>query len=301
MPILWDPSPQEEALLPDGVRALLTAQRARLEQDWKDVVSAGLTTPADRDQWTYTWTIVNTRTLFYRPAGNPLYKSLPAADCLTLCPFIDYFNHSVHAEHACAVELTPRGYEVRAGRDYVEGEEVCVSYGPHGGDELLVEYGFSVGGNPYDSVALDRYVEEYLSEQGSGGGAGVYKRVLHAAGFWGGYRLSLDAPTGCFRTQVAVRLGLLDEGEVRRDEGEVFPSGPGMRRWRAFVEGRDGGEREKGRVEEIVRGWLEDLERRRVKGMEGLRGEEKWKGMVRERWGEIAEIAWEVNGKEGRG
>ena len=37
------------------------------------------------------WAVVNTRTLFYKPAS---YQDALREDCMCLCPFIDYFNHS---------------------------------------------------------------------------------------------------------------------------------------------------------------------------------------------------------------
>lgn len=37
--------------------------------------------------------IVNTRSLFYK-LDTQDYKELSKEDCMALCPFIDYFNHS---------------------------------------------------------------------------------------------------------------------------------------------------------------------------------------------------------------
>jgi len=52
----------------------------------------------------YAWMLVNSRSFYWdypaakpekrQPRGRQKPKSLPVNDCMTLCPFMDYFNHS---------------------------------------------------------------------------------------------------------------------------------------------------------------------------------------------------------------
>jgi len=112
---------------------------------------------------------------------------------MTLCPFIDYFNHSP-SSRACSVALTPRGYTVTTTTDITEGEEVFVTYGSHSGDFCLIEYGFVPEGNERDYVQVDAWME-FTAEQ---------EERLQGMGYWGRY--VLDREGFCYRAQTAARV-----------------------------------------------------------------------------------------------
>jgi hypothetical protein len=75
-----------------SVRAsgFLGKQKEKLKKDFEVVQSAF--PGADLDIYVYHWLIVNTRTFYFVPPGI----STPSNpnDCMALCPFADYFNHS---------------------------------------------------------------------------------------------------------------------------------------------------------------------------------------------------------------
>ena len=85
-------------------------QRQTLKEDFKKVRNLGF--QVTESEYSYAWVLgicgpystvamdcndlsviytVNTRTLFYKP---PSYHDVLRQDCMCLCPFIDYFNHS---------------------------------------------------------------------------------------------------------------------------------------------------------------------------------------------------------------
>ena len=138
-------------------------------------------------------------------------KPLVRDDCLALVPLADLFNH---AAEGCEVSFSPAAYTVNAHRRIEEGEEVCISYGAHSNDFLLVEYGFVMGGgedegegrNKWDSVNLDELLTPLMGEK--------QEKALRDEGFWGRY--VLDAQGVCYRTRVALGVLSMPAGEWRQ-------------------------------------------------------------------------------------
>jgi hypothetical protein len=224
MPLCY--SKDLQGLLPHAATFLLTNQRAKLEKDWKDLHTH--IPSVDKDMFTYTWLIVNTRTFFWEypdlPNSHPRLpkkrSQLTADDCYAMCPFMDYFNHS---DVGCNPESDSRGYSVTADRDYKAGEEVFVTYGAHTNDFLLAEYGFILDSNQNDSMPLDHILLPLFNTE--------QVDALKEDGFHGNYTLFAKEPTICHRTQAALRLLLLDN-----------------KRYSLFVSGDDDGIREQSRV-----------------------------------------------------
>jgi hypothetical protein len=224
MPLCY--SKDLQGLLPHAATLLLTNQRAKLEKDWKDLHTH--IPSVDKDMFTYTWLIVNTRTFFWEypdlPNSHPRLpkkrSQLTADDCYAMCPFMDYFNHS---DVGCNPESDSRGYSVTADRDYKAGEEVFVTYGAHTNDFLLAEYGFILDSNQNDSMPLDHILLPLFNTE--------QVDALKEDGFHGNYTLFAKEPTICHRTQAALRLLLLDN-----------------KRYSLFVSGDDDGIREQSRV-----------------------------------------------------
>jgi hypothetical protein len=246
MPLCYSKGLQD--LLPHAATVLLTNQRAKLEKDWKDLHTQ--IPSIDKDLFTYTWLIVNTRTFFWEYPDLPnSHPRLPkkraqftADDCYAMCPFMDYFNHS---DVGCNPSCDSKGYSVRADRDYRAGEEVFVSYGPHSNDFLLAEYGFILDSNQNDSIPLDHLLLPLLNtEQGD---------ALTEDGFHGNYTLQTEEPTICHRTQAVLRLLLL-----------------GNRRYSSFVSGDDDGSRDQARVNNYLAGVLTKYSRQIIDIMEEL-------------------------------
>jgi hypothetical protein len=220
LPLAWRDA-RLHTYLPPRARTLLQQQSAKFERDWAVVSDSN--SPAlrhlTRDEYLYFWLLVNTRTFYHETARTA--RRLAHDDRMALQPVADLFNHA--DEPGCDVAFgAPRGgFEVAVaeGRAFQPGEELCICYGRHNNDFLLVEYGFVLQRNRWDEAALDDAILPELSDE--------QKEALEEKGFLGGYML--DAETVCYRTQVALRLlcatsveewgKLVDEGE---DGGEAM-------------------------------------------------------------------------------
>lgn len=136
--------------------------------------------PSDQsEQFMYYWMVVNTRCFYWAP--KPARKKqawrqpkLEPDDCMTLCPFADYFNHT---SKGCDFDSNLSRCWVTCDRDYEAGEEVYLSYGKHSNDMLLAEYGFIFDGNMWDHVKLDELILPQLSV--------AQKEALEEANFLG--------------------------------------------------------------------------------------------------------------------
>jgi hypothetical protein len=246
MPLCY--SKELQNLLPHAATLLLKNQREKLEKDWKNLHTQ--IPSVNKDLFTYTWLIVNTRTFYWEypdlPNSHPRLPKkrtqLTADDCYAMCPFMDYFNHS---DVGCNPESDSKGYSVSADRDYKAGEEVFVTYGSHSNDFLLAEYGFILDGNQNDSIPLDHLILPLLNTEQAD--------ALKEDGFHGSYTLFAKEPTICHRTQAVLRLLLLDN-----------------RRYSSFLSGDDDGSKDQGRVNKHLADVLTKYSRQIIEILEGL-------------------------------
>ncbi|KAK8008733.1 set domain-containing protein [Apiospora marii] len=275
MPLHWPPALQE--LLPGPARALLARQRAKVERDWaaasrlflssspsspsssssspspsdangddtdKKTDGAAADANAKKQRFIHAWLLVNTRTFYHE---SPRLRRRAKEDRMVLQPVADLFNHAGSRTGWCHVAFDAASFTVRADRCYAAGDEVRICYGRHGGDLLLVEYGFVLGSdeeegedwleeNCWDEVGLDDVLLPRLSDSA--------KDKLSEVGFLGGY--VLDAGTVCYRTQVALRaLCCLPAG--REEE------------WRRFLEeGEDADAARQGEIDQVFINLLEE-------------------------------------------
>jgi hypothetical protein len=244
LPLAWEDTTLH-TYLPKPARTLLLQQTTNFTRDWTAIqqhqqqqTPTPKTPLLTRSEYLYTWLLTNTRTFYH---STPTTAKLPRDDRMALQPIADLFNHAADPDGrgTCEVAFTPAGFDVTAERAYAEGDEVCICYGKHSNDFLLVEYGFVLGENRWDEVCLDDALLPELGEE--------RRAVLDERGFLGGY--VLDAGTVCYRTQVALRLmcvpveeweGLVEEGE---DGGEVVQAEIDrllagiLRKYRGAVEG----------------------------------------------------------------
>jgi hypothetical protein len=184
----------------DG-KPLLSSQRAKFNLDLAAAQhmhpDLDFSEKSVLDRFTWAWCIVNTRCFYYvAPGAEPPADS---DEAMILCPGIDLFNH---ASHGCDVTYDNEGFWVRAERIYEPGEEIVTSYGAHGEDTLMVEYGFLMGGdtNTWDGVEIDAVVLATLS--------GEQKTLLEEYRFLGGYTMRRDGV--CWRTEVAARCLVME-------------------------------------------------------------------------------------------
>lgn len=223
MPLTWPESLQ--LLLPTAAKRLLEKQRKKFDKDWTIVSGAfpfstddGLVPSCTREEYMYTWLLVNTRTFYFI---TPQTKRLPKEDHMALQPVADLFNHT--DKGGCDVEFDDNStYSFRASRAYEKGEEVHISYGRHSNDFLLIEYGFVLVSNIWDEMSLDDAImtSPKLSKK--------LKDELEDARYLGNY--VLDQSKECHRTQVVMRLLLTEKS-----------NGMTLGQWRRFVNGLDDG------------------------------------------------------------
>ncbi|KAG0642924.1 hypothetical protein HOY80DRAFT_880739 [Tuber brumale] len=274
MPLMW--SAEEADLLPPSTKRLLDEQRGKFKKDFKAVGQKGF--KFTKQEYMWAWIVVNTRTLFYKPTHSA-YNDLPREDCMALCPFIDYFNHS---DDGCKVQLTPTGFTVSATEpSHPANTQLFVTYGSHSNDFLLVEYGFNLplGKNKWDEVSITPSLLPLLSEE--------HKRVLSREGFLGNY--AFDKEAFCFRTQAAIRLMLIERPEIDANWRKVEV-------WKNFLAGHDDGERERYVVEEKLLGLLDTLEadgKRALLEADKLR-RQSIRDVIKMRWEQILGMANDV-------
>lgn len=190
----------------DG-KPLLPSQRAKFNIDLAAAQHLRPDLPFSEkeilDRFTWAWCIVNTRCFYYVAPG-----ALPPEDsdeAMVLCPGVDLFNH---ASNGCDVTYDNEGFWVRAEREYEPGEEIVTSYGAHGEDTLMVEYGFLMGGdtNSWDVVGIDGVVLATLEAD--------ERKLLQDYGFLGGYTMRRDGV--CWRTEVAARCLVMEAAKWDR-------------------------------------------------------------------------------------
>jgi hypothetical protein len=186
---------------------------------------------------------------------------------MVLQPVADLLNHS--PDGYCTGTFDLRHFTVTTTRAHAPGDEIFIRYGTHGGDFMLVEYGFSPprASNPWDETCLDAYLCHRFSAS--------QRANLKEVGFWGKYML--DADTACYRTQIAVRSLILPE-----------------EKWRAVLDGeRDEDEDQEAVNRELLRilmAYERDLKSTLAEIDEVKQGEPVMRESLRQRWVQIGEL-----------
>ncbi|KAJ6547545.1 hypothetical protein B0H19DRAFT_954756 [Mycena capillaripes] len=157
---------------------------------------------------------VNTRCIYHRLKGT---RSHP--DNLTLCPILDFANHTVtspcmtprlsNAERANAPPIPRLGDPLTLlspATSTKPNEELYLTYGAHSNRTLFIEYGFVVPCAPDDPRAeVDvQDIVEPLFENREDEGA-VKKKMLEDSGYWGDWTLD-GSPAVSYRLITALRL-----------------------------------------------------------------------------------------------
>lgn len=155
---------------------------------------------------------VNTRCIYYR-----LKASKEDPDNFTLCPILDFANHTPNGPHMIPVpseadiwDTAPvkpigKGFRFLSPADVSvqEGEEIFLAYGAHPNRTLFVEYGFvnkSLG-----EVDVQDVMESLILDHKSG----VFvKSILEDEGYWGDWTLycSPGSAQPSWRLITALRL-----------------------------------------------------------------------------------------------
>ncbi|KAG2132498.1 uncharacterized protein EDB93DRAFT_1176375 [Suillus bovinus] len=222
--------------LPSSVYASLVKLHDRFYQDW-DAVRVYLQTAnsyisskydayldhndVSTSNYLWAWLNVNTRCIYYR-----LKASREDPDNLTLCPILDFANHTPNGLHsmipapseadiwdAAPVKPTGFGFLSPADASVQEGEEIFLAYGAHPSRTLFIEYGFvnkllSNVEITDGEVDVQDVVESLILDHKSG----VFvKSVLQDKGYWGDWILycSAESAQPSWRLITALRLHCL--------------------------------------------------------------------------------------------
>ncbi|RAK92629.1 SET domain-containing protein, partial [Aspergillus costaricaensis CBS 115574] len=201
---------------------LLKAQETRLRKAWDIVVRVFPET--DKELFTYHWVIVNTRSFFYLLPGAEMPED--RNDAMALVPFADYFNHS---DVACNVKFDGEEYVFRAAKEYNEGEEIYMSYGPHSNDFLFTEYGFYLDTNASETLYLDEIILQDLNAS--------KQEELEFHQYYGNYQLTSEGV--CYRTEIAAGLTYMP-----------------LRLWQDYVLGYSTDGVDEKMSAAVIRGWI---------------------------------------------
>ncbi|KAK6522046.1 hypothetical protein TWF281_002615 [Arthrobotrys megalospora] len=202
MPLFW--SKEVLTNCPPWIHSFALKQQEKLKDDYEHAVKVHRDARGvefSKEEFEWAWAVVNTRTIYYRP--KKWYK-VPAEDCMTMCPFIDYYNHDARGDESCTVSFSTDGLRVTTQKPYAPGEEIFVTYGEYNNDHLLVEYGFALPANRADNINIDHWVFSKLSSR--------HQEILREMSFNGGYLL--DENEVCYRTMMALRLAIISDDDL---------------------------------------------------------------------------------------
>ncbi|EJD05890.1 SET domain-containing protein [Fomitiporia mediterranea MF3/22] len=171
--------------LPPSVLSELEAVATRYWHDWdiavraKEKYSEELRSKNEalfnEDDFLWGWLVVNTRSLY----ADLFNRNLPQSN-LTLCPVIDFANHTasssvpyaVWKDRPSKVLSRPRGPSKHA-NDYTflppkqglgQGEELLIQYGKHSNRRLFAEYGF-VDENADKEADVSDLIDELIASK----------------------------------------------------------------------------------------------------------------------------------------
>ena len=298
------------------------------ESPEEDQESQKLNKSITKDDYLYAWLLVNTRTFYHE---TPRTKKFKKEDKMVLQPVADLFNHTSYDPSAeekegnkktCSVAFSPTAFTITTARPYTAGEEVYICYGNHSNDFLLIEYGFLFDENVWDEVCIDDAILPLLNqhqptpvqqqqqppkkptrrlhERGkkdpkpttSNHTPKTPKDLLEETGFLGNYNLDPRNPTGCYRTQVALRaLSALSSSSLPSQEGE--------KKFRAFVDyGQDPWEESPEELAKLnatlagaLRRWREDVIGKKLEGLDNLDyGRECHRDTLLMRWRQVGRM-----------
>lgn len=190
MPLTWSDTDVEKNL-PPRIREMLYKQRKKLQKDMELVKDTFYSNNSDFDEqlFKWAWMCVNTRCVFMNVPGAPTHN-----EKVTLAPFADFINHVTDKESSVNIKIDGKGLVITARQPYEANEELYLSYGAHDNAKLLIEYGFTVPSNPWDSVDISDYILPRLSP--------LQLEALEQQGYGGSnYTVNIEGPS--FRTIIA--------------------------------------------------------------------------------------------------
>ncbi|GAA5951789.1 hypothetical protein JCM3765_003119 [Sporobolomyces pararoseus] len=210
--------------LGQGLKSRADGLEERFRKDWKQVQEVWKETKLEEGEefgffdFLLGWLNVNTRCIYF---DLPTTGTAPAhwtkkENSLTLAPVIDMINHfpslatKPHPTQTALTFSSPS--RSSPDKKVMKGDELAFSYGGHDDSFLLVEYGFVIGhgdeqgrgGNEYNSLDVDKYIDALFENQGAEGEMKV--GILKDSDYWGDMTFQSSPPSPSWRVLTALRL-----------------------------------------------------------------------------------------------
>ena len=149
-----------DPLLPPYLRNDKTESARRRKMEYEKVVRLlkQKTTHVTFDEYSLAVAWVFTRykqDKIEETSGYPAWVEMIDGDCGSMAPIFDMLNHAEEPNCDWSAE---DGASIFAARDIEPGEELMISYGEHGNDQLVNSYGFTL--NRADDVSLRKNLLE---------------------------------------------------------------------------------------------------------------------------------------------
>ncbi|KAG8987919.1 hypothetical protein FRB95_010755 [Tulasnella sp. JGI-2019a] len=245
-----------ESLPPSAKRAIHEAYKRYVHD--LEVVKTALkssteTATIDNHDFLWAWLCVNTRCIHYSLNNADRTRSLKDID-LTLCPIIDFANHTIKEE--LTAQVIRNGNSAleffSAGTAMKKGDEIFLRYGNHNNAVLLAEYGFTISRSEQPSklavgendtvdggeINVDDVIEMLFEEK-----SGQWRKdILKSRGYWGDWTLH-SSPTPAHPSyRILPALRLLHLSQPTPDEEAVLGSwtdaASNLNAWEMMVLGR---------------------------------------------------------------
>lgn len=172
--------PREQQVIPKLIHTQLEQQTENINQVLEFITNIKTRCTCCHQPWgsifypdvSWSYFAVNTRCVYVDPeivkALTKPAKWLKDEPSIALAPLLDMFNHDCQAQTEAKLNMDLQTvlrykddvklrlcYELYTLKQYEAYSECFISYGKHDNLKLLVEYGFFIPHNPYDSITIN--------------------------------------------------------------------------------------------------------------------------------------------------
>ncbi|KAG5877641.1 hypothetical protein JTB14_038319 [Gonioctena quinquepunctata] len=166
-PLPWQATTEEIKSMPLDLQIISKTMHENFKKSLdrvKKSIKKPLDCVLDENVFKWAYTMVNTRAVYIDPnlgCADSSADLLLDEPSIALCPFLDMFNHHFLANTEAVLKFDGEMiYQLRTLTDCRKHDQVFISYGPHDNVKLLMEYGFFIPGNTYDTVKF--HLEEVI-------------------------------------------------------------------------------------------------------------------------------------------
>ncbi|CAG7849029.1 SubName: Full=Uncharacterized protein {ECO:0000313/EMBL:CCA67122.1} [Serendipita indica DSM 11827] len=178
---------QYKGQLPVEVAQKVDKIHVRFMSDVEKIQNIFPSVPIEAYLWG--WLNVNTRSLYYSCKRAKSHQ-----DNITLCPLLDFANHSFSATNFNSSYYRKNGHPIPTmlapAKGLQAGEQLFLLYGFHSNPTLFTEYGFTDEHAPKE-IQIDQAIEDLFQRDDEGK---EKRELLESHGYWGDWTLHLDPP-----------------------------------------------------------------------------------------------------------